>query len=251
MLLGYLKVDICRGLFSEAVTPWLMTVRSVKMKSWGWSGKGASAVLESSAKAVTATGESACGWGWGWWDEAALPRGCLVYIDSEPTWVHVFGDCPAACDLQGGRFTLRAKTVSSRSLSQRLFLLYHRWVGRIDPQIQKKQCPRVLRKGAADTHKWRTELLFLFRDKRLGPHVWKKTGVGRAACSVRVGMGRDLGTAAIAVTEVWAMAPASVKHGVGKKDLVKSCAGNREVISLICVVVTLKGQSLGVCCIES
>lgn len=139
MLLGYLKVDICRGLFSEAVTPWLMTVRSVKMKSWGWSGKGASAVLESSAKAVTAIGESSCGWGWGWWDEATLPRGCLVYIGSEPTWVHVFGDCPAACDLQGGSFTLRAKTASSRSLSQMhcFFLLYHRWVGRIDPQIQK------------------------------------------------------------------------------------------------------------------
>ena len=80
--------------------------------------------------------------------------------------------------------------------------------------------------------------------------------MGRAACGVKVGTGWrctpdiDAETAAIAITEVGAMAPASVKHGDGKKEPGKSCAGNREVILLIHIVVTLKGQSLGVCCVE-
>lgn len=74
--------------------------------------------------------------------------------------------------------------------------------------------------------------------------------MGRAACSVRVGMGWEPETAGIALTEVGTTAPASVKCGDGKEELWKSCAGNREVILLIHVVVTLKGQSLGLSCVE-
>lgn len=74
--------------------------------------------------------------------------------------------------------------------------------------------------------------------------------MGRKTCSVRVGTRQEPETAATAVTEVGAVAPASVKHRDGKKELGKSCAGNREVILLIHTVVTLKGQSLGLSCVE-
>lgn len=74
--------------------------------------------------------------------------------------------------------------------------------------------------------------------------------MGKAACSVRVRTGCEPETAAIVVTEVGAMAPASVKCGDGKKELGNSCDSNREVILLIHTVVTLKGQSLGLCCVK-
>lgn len=74
--------------------------------------------------------------------------------------------------------------------------------------------------------------------------------MGRAACSVRVRKGQEPETEAIAATEVGAMAPASVKDGEGNKELWKSCVANREVILLVHVVITLQGQSLGVCCVN-
>lgn len=68
--------------------------------------------------------------------------------------------------------------------------------------------------------------------------------MGRAPCSIGVGKGQEPETAAIAVTEVGEMVPASVKHGDGKKELGKRSADSREIILLIHVVVTVEGQSL-------
>lgn len=57
-------------------------------------------------------------------------------------------------------------------------------------------------------------------------------------------------SAAIAAVGERLMAPAYVNRGDGESELGKSCADDRGVILLSHIVVTFRGQILGVCSVE-